>query len=73
MSAKIGGNTGSIEQSPNRRKRRAAGRRREEARWARRAGPVVVTHLSTNQVSDSLDEEGEASAKQPPSTSQGEP
>lgn len=35
-------NTGSYDISPERRARRAAAKRREEKRWARKSGPVTV-------------------------------
>jgi hypothetical protein len=45
-----GGRTGSslgggVETSPERRKRQADKRRREEKRWAKRSGPVTVRHV----------------------------
>jgi hypothetical protein len=40
---KQGTPTGSVEYSPRRKARRAKARRREEAQWAAKAGPVVVT------------------------------
>jgi hypothetical protein len=42
---KQGGNTGSIEQDPRRKARRAKGRRRQEAGWRAKAGPVVVRRI----------------------------
>src|SRR5674476_899663 len=55
MANKTGGNTGSMEQSPRRKARRAKAKRSEEARWSARAGAVVVTHVLADQDSDSLD------------------
>ena len=40
-----GGNTGSVEWTPQARKRRATGRRRQEDRWAAKAGPVTTAYL----------------------------
>jgi len=45
MSNKTGGNTGSMEQSPRRKARRAKARRAEEAGWRAKAGEVVVRRL----------------------------
>jgi hypothetical protein len=42
---KQGGNTGSVEQSPRRKARRARARRREEAGWRAKAGEVVVRRV----------------------------
>lgn len=41
-----GGNTSSMTYSPSRRKRMAARRKREEARWAAKAGPVEVRNVN---------------------------
>ena len=40
---KQGGNTGGIEYSPARAKRRAAARKAKERRWVARSGPVTVS------------------------------
>ncbi len=50
MTNKTGGNTGSIEQSPRRKARRAKARRREEADWSAQAGEVIVTHVLADRV-----------------------
>jgi hypothetical protein len=42
---KTGGQTTSVEVSPARRRRLAQRRRREEARWAAKAGPVTVRRI----------------------------
>lgn len=39
-----GGSLGGVERSPRRARADAARRRREEARWARAAGPVAVSY-----------------------------
>jgi len=44
---KQGGNTGGIERSPEKTRRRAAARRAEERRWAAKAGPVTVTRVQS--------------------------
>lgn len=43
---KAGGNTSSIEVSPAKRRRLAKARRKQEAEWRSRNGPVVVTRKS---------------------------
>jgi hypothetical protein len=73
MANKTGGNTGSMEQSPRRKARRAKAKRREEAGWSARAGDVVVTHVLTDQDSDSLDEEGGASRSSVPAPPKANP
>lgn len=40
--------TGSVEVSPERRRRHAVRRKREEARWAAKAGPVTVTRTDAS-------------------------
>ena len=42
---KQGGNTGGIEYSPAKAKRRAAARKNQDRRWASRSGPVTVTKV----------------------------
>lgn len=42
MSKKTGSPTSSVEYSPARKKRMDAARRRQEKRWAAKAGPVIV-------------------------------
>ena len=49
MGNKTGGNTGSMEQSPRRKARRAKARRREEAGWRDLAGEVVVRRVDPKQ------------------------
>jgi hypothetical protein len=44
-SSKIGQATGSVQRSPQRVARDARRRRREEAQWAARSGPVEVRRL----------------------------
>ena len=73
MANKTGGNTGSMEQSPRRKARRAKAKRSEEARWSARAGAVVVTHVLADQDSDSLDEEGGASRSNVPAPPKANP
>lgn len=45
-----GGNTGGMEYSPGRRRRREAGRRRQELRWSERSGPVSSSTLTPEQL-----------------------
>jgi hypothetical protein len=40
--AKIGTSMGGLEETPARKKRRAKARKRQEERWAAKAGPVKV-------------------------------
>jgi hypothetical protein len=45
-----GVSTGTIQLSPARARRRAQARRREEASWARRSGPVTVRQVEPEQL-----------------------
>jgi hypothetical protein len=45
-----GGATGSVESSAATKRRRSAGRRRQEDRWAAMAGPVEVRSVSDDVV-----------------------
>lgn len=40
-----GGNTGSVEYSPRRLARKRRAKRRQEERWAAKAGPITVSRL----------------------------
>ena len=42
---KKGAQTGGMEKSPQRKNREAQRRRRQEAGWAAKAGPVTVRHI----------------------------
>jgi hypothetical protein len=42
--AKPGVSMGGLEETPARKKRRTKARRREEQRWAAKAGPVTIYH-----------------------------
>ena len=44
-----GGNTSSVEYAPWKLKRMRIARRRQEARWARLAGPVIITRVTTEE------------------------
>ena len=46
---KQGGNTGGVEYSPAKAKRRAAVRKGQERRWAAKSGPVTVTTVVDSQ------------------------
>jgi hypothetical protein len=46
---KQGTSTGTVLRSPERRKREAKRRRRQEARWAAKSGPVVVRSMSEQE------------------------
>jgi hypothetical protein len=48
-SSKIGQATGSVQRSPQRAARDARRRRREEAEWAARSGPVEVRRLDERE------------------------
>lgn len=57
---KQGTPTGTVYTSPARSKRIAAARRRQEARWAARSGPVTITRVDQSMASGA-DERGRAS------------
>jgi hypothetical protein len=50
---KSGTNTGSVERSPERAKREARKRRRQEAAWAARNGPVTVRRVDPDELRSS--------------------
>jgi hypothetical protein len=49
---KQGGNTGSMEYAPGKVEAIRAAQARQEARWARMAGPVTVTWLSPEELAE---------------------
>ena len=55
---KQGGNTGGIEYSPAKARRRAAARKNQDRRWASKSGPVTVTKVEGCSDAHAVDQEG---------------
>jgi len=52
---RAGASLGGIEMSPERRRRQAAKRKREEKRWAKKCGPVTVRFVDPATLKASAD------------------
>jgi hypothetical protein len=75
MAKRTGTTTGGIEVSARWRRKQAARRRREEAEWAAKSGPVTVTFATLEQafgVSDGGRERAAATPRDEPYTMDGE-
>jgi hypothetical protein len=60
-----GGNTSSMSYSPARRKRMAAKRKREERRWAMKAGPVEIRQATADDIKRNNKQSGASDGSQP--------
>ncbi len=66
-SGRTGTSLGGMEFSPDRRKRNAARRKRQEQRWAKRSGPVVTKRLDDGEPGQpQADAEPNANDEDPP-------